>query len=962
MISFRLKSCYVLGFFTVSAIVNAQSTASSQALLESTDDDKLVEEVVITGYRGALLNSTNAKRNSVGFKDEVFADDIGKMPSQNLAESLSRIPGVKVSREVTGEGQQITVRGLGSAFTKVVMNGNSIAVASDGSLGSGSRGRHVDLDIFPTELFSSLAVNKTTTAQQIEGGVSGYVNMRTLRASDMGEGNNVRVGLEGAYNDASEQTSPKASLIFGHSSDSFGILAGVVSKQHRSRVDGYETIGAYRDGCEAEWADGVDQQTGMAIRTRGCIEASDGGTFHYRNTASADYVAVNGGAVGDALNLEQVSGLTAEQLDSFGLPYIARNMYTIGERNSVSGIVALEYTPSDNFAFTLDALHSKSDRTSVRNELSFIFRRNYIQYGLDWIPENIELNSQGALQRGTFYNNSPWVGSRDYNEALTYTSIMPAIAWQINRVLHLDLSASMTDSRFDRDDPYVLYYAPTGTLNVDFSPELPLVEHTSDVASGDGAWSWAAGPGTEGNEVQAGAFRFQRGSRDTDTGSLHVDFTLGEESDVNGIKFGFAWDKITADTGNYNGSLFLDNLAVDVADYIIDSPVQDYGISTGYEGVNGIASLDWNALKRDTNYTAFTPAQVSGGDSFGKTLGAIEETVTAAYAELNTESEIIGNLLRSNFGVRIVKTEQIVSTLETSITTQYSRILPSLSTVYDLHEAVKLRAGASRSLTRANPSAMFPESAWTSSGVDSASVGNPYLQPFESTNFDIGGEWYFHELGYIGFTYYEKDIIGFTRRETLQLQYQQLANYGLDLDNLGATQEIALAACGGRTSTDCIAAVSTNVNIDGNVNLSGIEVIWVMPLDWIFEGLGFDTSINKISQSSSDDDAQISGISDTFNFTGYYENAGFQTRITYSNRAATEASGGWAPIRAAERSQIDLAASYNLPMLQDYNMTLTFDAYNITNEPILRAFVSDGNTFNAYYPGSTYTVGIRGSF
>jgi outer membrane receptor for ferrienterochelin and colicin len=124
------------------------------------DDEMVLEEVIVTGYRRSLMDSTAAKRESVGFTDEIFADDIGKLPSQNLAESLNRIPGVKISRDVTGEGQQIQVRGLGSSFTKIVLNGNNIAVASDGNLTGTNSNREVDLDIFPPELFSSLAVSR----------------------------------------------------------------------------------------------------------------------------------------------------------------------------------------------------------------------------------------------------------------------------------------------------------------------------------------------------------------------------------------------------------------------------------------------------------------------------------------------------------------------------------------------------------------------------------------------------------------------------------------------------------------------------------------------------------------------------------------------------------------------------------------------------------------------------------
>src|SRR5690606_25156541 len=247
-----MKSSKHIRVFSMSLL--SLAIAATATGVQAQTDDSETEEIVITGYRGSLLNSTNAKRQSNGFSDEVFSDDIGKMPSQNLAESLARIPGVKINREVTGEGQQISVRGLGPTFTKVVMNGNSIAVASDGSLGSGQRGRHIDLDMFPSELFNSLSVSKTTTAGQSEGGVSGYVDMRTLRPSDLGDGSHARLSFESAYNEMSESHNPKVSALWGNSSDTWGVLVGLVHRQSETRVDSYETVGDYQDACLTDLA------------------------------------------------------------------------------------------------------------------------------------------------------------------------------------------------------------------------------------------------------------------------------------------------------------------------------------------------------------------------------------------------------------------------------------------------------------------------------------------------------------------------------------------------------------------------------------------------------------------------------------------------------------------------------------------------------------------------------------
>lgn len=962
----------------------------------------VLEEVIVTGYRGSLQTSTEAKRDSIGFTDEIFADDLGKLPSQNLAESLSRIPGVKINREVTGEGQQISVRGLDSSFTKVVMNGSSIAVASDGSLGSGQRGRHVDLDMFPSELFSSLAVNKTATAQQIEGGVSGYVNMRTLRASDLGEGSNVRFGLEGAYNEMSKSTSPKYHLLYGYSDDTFGVLAGFVVKESETRVDGFETVGNYQSGCQAHWFDGFADQNyvdaaseedpprivnvGDSVgRQRDCIGNSLGrsgyyqstgwNVFHYTDIASADYAATHAGVnEGDQIDINTVSGLTDGQIDTFGMPYIARSMYTTGDRDTTSAIFALEFNPGDNVSLALDVLHSESDRTFLRNEAMHIYRRNYIQYGLEWLPENIALGSGAdgnAISSGTFYNNRVWVGSRVYEEELTYTSIMPSVSWQISDLWQMDASYSMTDSEFDRDEPYLLYYSPAGTMYFAYDGAFPTVQHSVDISRASPGWTFGAGPGTEGNELQGGEFRFQRGGRDTETESLRIDFAFGEDARANGIKFGLALDENVSDSVNFTGGDAWGDLVSSAPlgsfnDYLVDSPVTDLGSSiSGYNGLSGIASINWDALKNDLNYSSFTPEEATGGDYFGQTVGDIDEDILAFYIEANTEGEIAGLALRTNIGMRYVETDQKVSsTDDDEITTDYSRILPSFSMVLDLTEDIKLRTSASKSFTRANPGAMFPNASWGSSSIDSVNAGNPFLQPFESINFDIGGEWYFGDLGYVGLTLYEKDITGFTRQENIQVQFLELANYGLDIstDGLSATQEDALEACGGRDSANCVSTITTDVNIDGTTKLYGWEAIWVMPLDMVIEGLGFNASMNNINQDASDADAEIPGISDSINFTAYYENNTFQTRVTYINTEKTETFGGWSPLYAAERKQIDLSASYNLPTMGDVNLTLTFDAYNLTNEPIHSYFQEDGNTFDIRYPGATYTVGVRGSF
>ncbi|WP_430983508.1 TonB-dependent receptor plug domain-containing protein, partial [Escherichia coli] len=117
----------------------------------------------MTGYRNSLALSTNAKRASTGFTDAIFAEDIGKFPDTNIAESFNRISGVTITRDITGEGTNVAIRGLGSNFTNVTLNGAPIAVASSGATDAQGTDRSVDLSFFPTDLFTKLTVNKSYT-------------------------------------------------------------------------------------------------------------------------------------------------------------------------------------------------------------------------------------------------------------------------------------------------------------------------------------------------------------------------------------------------------------------------------------------------------------------------------------------------------------------------------------------------------------------------------------------------------------------------------------------------------------------------------------------------------------------------------------------------------------------------------------------------------------------------------
>lgn len=966
-----MKNAKATPLFKLSLLSLAMTATAAHAQDAGLDQ---LEEVVITGYRASLEHSTLAKRESTGFTDTVFADDIGKLPSQNLAESLSRIPGVLINREVTGEGQQISVRGLGPNFTKVALNGNAIAIASTGSLDSGNRNREVDLDLLPTELFGSLSVAKTPMAHQMEGGVSGFVNMRTLRPSDMGEGWSFRGSLDAAYNETAESTNPKGALTVSFRNDRFGALVSVVSRENETRVDGFEQDANYQNGCAAEWFTNDDNE--RAVR---CVPGSDPdhwNNFHYTNIASADYAAAHPGVnVGDTIDLNAVSGLTDEELDNFGMGRIMRMMTTDGKRKNISGLVSFEFTPNDDLRLALDVIHAESDRSFERTEAMLIYRNTYLQNGLATIPADVTLADRGdgpRLLSGSFYGTRPFIGARNYDENLDFTSIMPSVSWQITDDFKADISYSRTESSFSRDEPYLLYYtsAPgTVSFGYDTNGIVPRMDFSQDLANANIGWSATPGPldGAEGSAVSPD-FRFSRGFRDTETQGFHADFAWGEDPEVNGVKFGLSWDELSSDTRSYNqnGGEFVDHLVSNQPDvisnfdnYIVDARNTNLGSDiSGYQGIRGIAGVDWNRFMRDTNYHSYLPDPNTGSDQFGQGVGAIDETMLALYVEVNREFDVAGAPLRTNLGVRWVDTDQEVSAQDNQTEASYSKTLPSISLAYDIADNVTLRAAASKSLTRANPSSMFPNTSWNSNSIATASAGNPFLKPFESTNLDIGGEFYFTELGFLGWNYYMKDIKNFTVNSTVSVPFNELGDWGIDTGDLTDVQQNELNVC----APNCITLVETSVNAN-SVDLSGFEVIWVQPLDFILNGLGFNASANKISQSSAEGTV-ITGVADSRSLTLFYEIPSFETRLTVYRQDGADIGDIWdtRPFKSRTRTQVDWSANYVLPVLSEYNMTVSLEAYNLTNEPISNWLEHPDQTFRAYFPGATYTLGLRASF
>jgi iron complex outermembrane receptor protein len=300
----------LVGGLAIGGQARAQSTPTASQSPSPTPDPTAdaVDEVVVTGYRAALQSALDAKRRSNVMVDQINAEDIADFPDANLAESLQRLPGVTIDRD-NGEGRTITVRGLGPDFTRVRLNGLE-ALATAGGNDSGStpnRSRGFDFNTFASELFSSLKVQKTASAEVDEGSLGATIDLVTGRPFNF-RGRRVGVSVQDAYYENGGRSSIKAAGLFSDRWETpigqFGVT-GSVSYSEASRItDSYS-----RGPGSFDYASG---QSWFAPTLTAGSPAS--GVMQRQGFAAPIGTACNGGTVTAPINSALIPGVNVTRL------------------------------------------------------------------------------------------------------------------------------------------------------------------------------------------------------------------------------------------------------------------------------------------------------------------------------------------------------------------------------------------------------------------------------------------------------------------------------------------------------------------------------------------------------------------------------------------------------------------------------------------------------------------------
>jgi TonB-dependent receptor len=956
-----LAATALAGLSVGAAHAQTAAPASTPAPAEAApaDENTAVDEIIVTGIRRSLQQSTMAKRDSVAFGDSIFAEDIGKLPATNLAETLNRIPGVKINRDINGEGLQVSIRGLGPSFSKVLLNGTQIAVASDGGTNGGSANREVDLDFFPSELFTRLDVAKSPQADTLEGGIAGTVNLHNARPFDR-EGQHLTVIAQGQYTDSNKDLSPRGAIVASKTWDKFGVLFGVSGVKTKTRVDGFESVG---------WTDGNFPCSGA-----NCVDPGGNG-FVYATVAPNN--VGHGLTPGQAIDPTVTSGLTQAQLSRALIPRLGRNSYTDGTRSRVSALLSLEYRPNDQLHFAIDGIYAESKRDYQRLNMNWYVRNSgpgtspTSTGGM--VPIDLKVDANNVVTSGTFANSSFFLENDIFKQTTKFYNVNPTVRWEPTDNFVVDAQVNYGHSTFFREQPQFDFQTPAQSgLDVYYSTGSdgqPIITSNRDLGDPNLGWNWYR-------------VNVQNVKRETTTKGAHVDARWGDNA-VN-LKFGAAYDEASRSIKAYDNSTAFQTavcgstcagttgsvLNSQLSQYLQRWNVGDFGHLAGSGvGYTSMIMPKLSALMAATNYAQFRDSapEVTGAVT-GGAVGDIAEKTWGTYVEGNAKGSLLDRDVTVNFGLRYFHTDQSVTSpvvlstglIHQTLDSKYDDILPSTNIVYDVSDNIKLRVAASRSMTRADAGQLLPGTTFSDISAQVATAGNPDLKPYTSNNIDIGGEYYTGGIGYVGVAFFRKDVDGFTINTQSTVPFSSL---GIAYSDLSSSQQQALDLRGGPTVATVTLTKPVNLN---KLLIQGVEVTWVQPLDFVVKGLGFSANATRLEQSSQSGLVATGVAPWSYNLQGFYEDHGVSVSVNYvwndeSIAANAPQNNINVPLKAEARGQLDVSAGYQLPFM-DKAWRLTLDALNITNEPLRTTFGYDNAPYSVYYPGRQVLLGLRASF
>ena len=936
---------------TTSASAIALSGAYAQAPAPREDAPVTI---VVTGLRASLESALNKKREENGMVDMIKAEDIGKFPDTNLADSLQRVPGVVIDRDA-GEGRNITVRGLGQDFTRVRINGIEGLATTGGtdSSGGANRSRGFDFNVFASELFSSLTVRKSSSADVDEGSLGATVDLQTMRPLDMPKkGWSSTVSVKGRYNDLSGKTNPRVAFLLAHTSEDrkFGALVSAAYSKREVLEEGFSTV---------RWDNGPS--SGGWCAPVGVTPANPA-----NSTAATCGPAAQGvpRIPGTPANIAAYEAASKPENFHPRLPRFGRLTH---DQDRLGVTASLQWKPLAGTRLTLDMLYAKLEATRQEDFLQAIsFSRSATQGGK---PQTSVLEAEytpnGALAYGKYNGVDIRAESRYDVLSTVFTQPTLTVDHDFTRELRLNVKLGRANSRFRNpiQTTTTLDAMNVDGYSIDFRADdrLPTIVYPFDVAQSGGALTIVGVPvvasGTQPSTVPnstTSEIRMRPQGADNRNDVLHADLTWDIAPERFTLKGGvdlkkFSFNSFESRRVNQGDTMFGPPSGTTVAG--LTTQLTGFGKTLGLPTatpttwvIPNLAAIAQaydiycNCLKSGPagGPGDFTLSSTTNGAARGNNR-AIEEEDNGIFLMGEFKEELGGFPLRGNVGVRYVRTGVSATGYlatgggtEVTVDTKYSDVLPSFNIAANVTDNFIVRLAAAKVMARPQLGNLSPGGTVTTTGTLSITSGNPLLKPFRAKAFDASFEWYFGKNAFLGVGLFQKNI------DT----YIQSIRSNIPFNATGLPRSLLPTNLTG----DEVFQVTAPINTDGG-KLQGIELNYQQPFTFLPGwGKNFGALLNYtyvkskieyvVSPTSSatvtDDLLNLSPRS--MNATLYYDNGSFSARLSGSKRSAflTRVPGQNNNDVEGKNGtvNVDLSLSYKV----DDKLELTLEGVNLTNE------------------------------
>jgi len=871
--------------------------------------DSSLEEIVVTGIRKSAEESIEAKRKSVEVVDVVTAEDIGKMPDKNVADSLARVPGITTSSAGANEGgfdenDRVSMRGTNPSLTQTLINGHNVAAGDWFVLDqTGTVGRSVSYTLLPSEIVSQIVVQKSSMASLVEGGVAGSVDIITRKPLDFSQPFTLQASAGAVYADLPSKTDGQYSALAAWKNDAnnFGVMVQLFSETRHLRRDGIEVLG-------------------------------------YDTIAPGSKVA-----------------LADPNLSGVQYPTDIGAAYFTQERERNGGLIDVEFKPIDDLTFDLSGFSSRMIASNV-NDNYLLWSTHFLASGAGQAPNpgyvvqnNTLTSATFAPVAGTAYGVYDQISRPDEQATANFVNL--DTTWKASEALSFlgQVGYSWGDGKtpnqnVSETNPGVGAGASYQLNGVGSGPSFGLGNTNNTTPTPGGvpvAFSWIFGD--QNTDV-----------KDTEEwAKIDGDFKIDNQTWTD-LKFGVRYQKHDRTSAGVIGQ-GPSAAGQSTADY--PTTFSNYPSNFNTFGAN-----------IPTDIWLWTPAQLAAYDSPANvnrnpatrldwnSMFEVYEKDTAAFVQ----ADFKGENWAANVGVRFVHTVEDVLTytgvspltpgsqysdfgtfIGVPTSNSYNDVLPSANLKIDVTQDLVARFAAAETMTRADYSALAGFTSLSPPGavneVGSGSGGNPDLKPILSNNFDAGLEWYFAKRSLLSATAFYMDLKNYVSYGSItrdELTYSSVFPNGVQVPYL----------------------LTVPVNAQGRVE--GAEFAYQQAFT---DNLGINANYTyadgkQTSLVTTGDDRLVGTSKDTYNVSGYFENKHFSARVAYTYRSSFYSGLD----RNTAFTQYNIGTlSASLAYTINDHWGVTFDGMNLNN-PTLKYYALNETQPRAFYKnGEQYYLNVR---